>query len=161
MISHKPLLDPKSHSSLSWCLSDAFLTHGPGGPSPKGPAGDPSGSARCSGVSLACTLLPGGWGFEEIAVGSGKGRLTGRQPGSSPAYASGEWWAPGSSLPFPRISFLVDKMKCQVRWSLGSFPALRTRFCLRYSQGGQRGLGFRSVPRFQLEERPELGALPP
>lgn len=110
MISHKPLRDPKSHSSLSWCLSDVFLTHGPGGQSPKGPAGDPSGPARCSGVSLACTLLPGGWGFEERAVGSGKGRLTGRQPGFGPAYANGELRAPGSSLPFRSISFLVGKM---------------------------------------------------
>lgn len=38
MISHKPLLEPKSHSSLSWCLNDAFLTHGPGGQSPEGAA---------------------------------------------------------------------------------------------------------------------------
>lgn len=56
-------------------------------------------------------------------------------------------------VPFPRISFLVCKIKGQVRWSLGFFPALRTqKFSGRTGWFGLEDCG--------PQELPELGALP-
>lgn len=63
-ISHKQLLDPKSHSSLGWCHNEGFLTHGV---EQHKALRDPLAMLLAHQMlwGEGGSLLPGGWDFKE------------------------------------------------------------------------------------------------